>query len=289
MSYVHLVARIRQRRPILNDWTRASALWRRLLEAFPHALSWVLMPEHLHLLTPEAGGLRGKLSRVCQSFSLSFKLGAGTWDPVPEPEPVRDLSHLKRQVRYVHLNPSRRGLNRDPLDWVWSTHRDWLNPSSFLAHRIKPVLDRWKWSRARFHDYVSSDPTCSVTGTPMLLPSKELNLSRDVSLQSVLRALLGVSRLPIEELIQQPRGRDLLLALARQLTPYSQSELALSLGLSRGAVTYAVRRAAKREELQSYLEQVRRALLDPRLTLRTPSPAVLSALLNDPFKREGSV
>jgi hypothetical protein len=90
----------------------------------------------------------------------------------PEPERIPDLHHLKRQIRYVHLNPCRARLAGDPLQWEWSTHRDlagcvsdpWPDPE-LLRHCFQ--APRARLAEAA-HAYISSDPSVTVTGSPSI-------------------------------------------------------------------------------------------------------------------------
>ena len=36
---------------------------------------------------------------------------------------VRDLDELTREIEYIHRNPVRRGLAKEPTDWAWSSAR----------------------------------------------------------------------------------------------------------------------------------------------------------------------
>jgi hypothetical protein len=153
--------------------------WDRLRLAFPAALAAALMPDHFHLIAPHHPRAQDRLSAMLARLSQVHGLRAGTWEPVPEPELIPNRAHLRRQLRYVALNPCRDRLCRDPLEWLWSTHRDIAGA----------VFDPWVTSNAvaavlgenstgffrRHHLYVSSDPSVSVTGTkiPQAAPPRE--------------------------------------------------------------------------------------------------------------------
>ncbi|MFG0326170.1 MAG: transposase [Phycisphaerales bacterium JB037] len=115
-----------------------------------HALelfAWVVMPEHVHLLvrpSPES-----KLADALRSLKTSVaKQVLGRWRDSRAPileelragrgavrlwqrgggfdRNVRDTSELCREVRYIHLNPVRRELVKNPEDWKWSSVRWWM-------------------------------------------------------------------------------------------------------------------------------------------------------------------
>jgi hypothetical protein len=89
--------------------------------------------------------------------------------PLGEPGVVAGRQHLARQVRYVHLNPCRAGLVRDPLAWPWSTHRGVVGAEVdpwVTADRLAAVFDRGTRGFAEwFHGYVSGDPAAAPEGT----------------------------------------------------------------------------------------------------------------------------
>ncbi len=178
----HTVSRTPVRSPEAADW-----LWLRLRAAFPSVIAACLMPDHLHLLlSPEcAAGLSSRLGRVLGGFSRHVGLPL-CWAPVAEPTPIPNLEHLRRTVRYIHMNPWREGLVTDPLCWPWSTHRDaigaryspWLDAPT-LAQQLRFGASRFAET---FHQYATKDrdlepeikefprPLQSV-GVPALAPS----------------------------------------------------------------------------------------------------------------------
>ncbi len=148
-------------------------MWGRLRAAFPSVLAAILMPDHGHVIHPRTNRVR--VSTLLARFSQRFRLGPGYWAPVPEPEVIPNRLHLLRQVRYVALNPCRDKLCRDPLAWLWSTHRDvmgavtdpWVTPGALAAALGDPASG---FAR-RHHAYVSADPSVHVEGTPSPRPA----------------------------------------------------------------------------------------------------------------------
>jgi REP element-mobilizing transposase RayT len=193
----HLVAHASAGRQPLADPRVADRLWLQLRGAFPAALAAVLMPDHLHLLVPAAGardsgrrlsralGWLQRWLRLPQPMRLAGVPRAGLpappgapgprlWRRLPEPESLPDPKHLLRTVRYIHLNPCRDRLARDPLEWPWSTHRDvcgaaadpWVTPARLARALGRPEFGFAEW----LHGYVSSDPAVHVAGTRLPEP-----------------------------------------------------------------------------------------------------------------------
>ncbi len=177
-SLVHYAARTRDGRRVFLDFEKAAWMWARLRARFPRALASVLMPEHLHLLAH--AGRSEELRQLLARFAQRFGYGP-LWGPVNDSPPIVAHEKVARNVRYIHLNPSRRGLSL-PLEWAWSTHRDIVGASA-LPWVTEPSLHPYfEWAeenfRQRFHAYVSSDPTVSVEGTRLPNPQSFACLDR---------------------------------------------------------------------------------------------------------------
>jgi len=107
-------------------------------------VGYVVMPEHVHLLLGEPE--RGNPSQVMQAIKQSFtrrllgrlracddlRLGS-SWHAVLDNGHIWQarfydfvvFTEKKRieKLRYMHRNPVKRGLTRDPQQWEWSSYR----------------------------------------------------------------------------------------------------------------------------------------------------------------------
>ncbi len=201
-----------------KDFQTASAVWNALRENFPDALAAILMPNHLHLILPAKtesktrrrfAGIMGPVSKSCEV--------SGLWQPMPPPAQIPDRLHLRRQIRYVALNPCRSDLCSDPLEWIWSTYRDvmgatvnpWVN-----AETIVEVLnERQKGFAVRFHAYVSGDPSVAIEGTkpPVAATSKPWPFE---SIGEILYAAAATLQVPPSQVQNRSALRDLFVQLA---------------------------------------------------------------------------
>ena len=105
---------------------------------------YVVMPEHVHLLVSEppretlaeamhylklSFSKRLRSLRICAPGSPLFwdNLGSqkvGTfWQKRYHDRNVRDAHEFSVKLRYLHRNPVKRGLVKDPRDWKWSSFR----------------------------------------------------------------------------------------------------------------------------------------------------------------------
>ena len=90
--------------------------------------TWVIMPNHMHLVIDVCEKPLSKLVGVWKGKSarrINALLGRGGWlwqedyfDTL-----IRDDEHLKKAVRYTEQNPAKARLVMDPRDWLWSSAR----------------------------------------------------------------------------------------------------------------------------------------------------------------------
>ena len=129
------------------------ALYRDLLGAHCAAAgveiwSWVLMPNHVHLiLTPgDPDGLRRALSAVHRRYAghvharlkRTGHFWQGRFGCV-----AMDEAHLGAALRYVALNPVRAGLAARAADWPWSSVHTHLGRIDDGITARDPVLSRY--------------------------------------------------------------------------------------------------------------------------------------------------
>ncbi len=267
--------------------------WSRVRDAFPEALAACLMPNHLHLL------VRSSPSRARQVFrgvASGFARGYGyrrLFEGVAHTEVRDDPKHLARQIRYIHLNPTRAGLVADPLAWPRSTHRGTcggeLDPWG-PAERVRGALN-WPESGAsfvrRFHGYVSSDPSVHVEGTPSP-QAQRVNVSRqcpDAPLEAVFRAAFAAT----------PWSDRSVKLCAAVLLASSEGWTTLQIAAGLGISLRAVQRYARRED-EPLLRVATTCLNDTRLRAevdasmrRSRGPATGSTTRSAPWAEHQSV
>jgi hypothetical protein len=217
----------------------AAALWTRLRPLASGCEAMCLMPNHIHLLTTRQ--IRGPLAQVLAGHARSLNHAGGRvrLESVPHCEPCEDPKKIRRQARYIHLNPCRARLVEDPLAWTWSTYRDCIGLS---ARSVRgPVADI-----ARLHSYVSSDPSVATQGSELPNGVPEPNLEQ-------LRAAVSEwLRVPMTHTLRRTPARRLWLSAAKAVVPASDSELARRVGVNRSTLsrTPALSRAELRPLLQ---------------------------------------
>ena len=115
-----------------KDRTRFCLLLQEGIERFGHRIhAFCLMTNHVHLAI-QMGGI--PLSRIMQNLSFRYTRWAnwrqkrsghlfqGRYKAVL----VDADSYLEELTRYIHLNPVRAGIVKEPEDYPWSGHRAYL-------------------------------------------------------------------------------------------------------------------------------------------------------------------
>ncbi|HEY3355432.1 MAG TPA: hypothetical protein VGQ83_19435 [Polyangia bacterium] len=246
--------------------------WNRLRAAFPEALGAMLMPDHPHLIldVDDIDAARRRLAAVLGGLTRSPACGCGTpmFRPVPAARAIADVRHLRRTVRYLALNPCREGLCRDPLSWLWSTHRDVIGAVVDPWVTAARLADALRLPRRGFavahHAYISGDPSVDLSGTPFPRPAPASAIPI-VALGVVRQAVALALRGSVEDVGLRPVARRLFVQLARQQGWRQPRLLAEACGVTPGAVRLLAARPG------AGLAAAQLCLGDPRL-LTMPSP-----------------
>lgn len=255
---LHVVAQARPGTLIFRDWKEGLLLWRALAkQACFHAL--VVMPDHLHALVKNVKDQQ-RLVPALVGYAQARNAGRGEHGPVwsegVKATPVGGIQHVRRSVRYLHLNPTRRGLVKDPLAWPLSTHRDFVG----LAIPATRIQVR---NPERFHEWVSADPSVKLDGTA--LPESDLLPGAGFpSLESIRTAVVSLTRRMPEELCRRGAARTLLIQAARELSDARPGVIARFAGVERSSVRRTP--AGKIRDLRL----VERVLEDSRFFLLQP-------------------
>lgn len=227
-----------------NHWA-----WNHLRKQFPHALGAVLMPNHLHLILPHHS--QGANRVVRENFvgfmgAISKKQGIPQlWQPISDPHVLSDRFHLKRTVRYVALNPCRRKLCADPLEWIWSTYRDIFGASVNLwlgdAKLARVLEESQRGFKVRFHAYVSGDPSVAIQGTPPPFAAIPKQMTEE-PIRHIISAAAAALRVPSAEITKEGPLRNLFIQLAYRQGWQQTALLAKITGMSQQGLRGNIRR-----------------------------------------------
>src|SRR5580693_7202257 len=85
---------------------------------------YVVMPDHIHLLVSEPK--KALLCKAIQALKLSVSVQSRQrpfWQARYYDFNVHNEAKRVEKLRYMHRNPVKRGLVREPEDWPWSSFR----------------------------------------------------------------------------------------------------------------------------------------------------------------------
>jgi hypothetical protein len=186
------------------------------------------------------------------------------WQPVGEPTIVSDKHHLRRQIRYVALNPCRKKLCEDPLSWYWSTYREVMGVAperEGSARCLARILgDPLAPFRVRFHAYVSGDPSVSITGTPFPDPAEPTQFA-EKSIGEILSASASALRIDPHQIRREGPLRLLFVHMAHR---HGWTQTAL-LAEYCGVGTHAIRKMLKKPIPTAQIRAADLCLGDERL------------------------
>ena len=216
-NVVHLAGRAHLGKWPLRSRAHQRILWEKLRAAFPReVLAAVCMENHVHLVVQTGdrpGGerfARQRLSQQLRAFSRECFAGGSIWAPCEEVEPIRDMQKLETVIRYVHLNPCRAGLTRDPWSWEFSTLYDHTEPgvNPWVRASVHSILARGRRSWAERHsNFVLQDPTVD----PACLRERRQSLLglRSLGLDAVAQVIARVHSCELSALQSPGAPRDL--------------------------------------------------------------------------------
>ena len=202
----HLVARALPDTLLFRNWTEGLMLWRVVTGTFEgEIVALCVMPDHVHLILPHADPSQ-RLARAMAAFAKARNARRSqrgpVWQTHPTPRAIPDDSHLRRTIRYVHLNPCRARLASDPLAWPLSTHRDRVGFAAEPVVEVRP-------DPGRFHHTVSADEKVRPEGT--LLPTTQF---RDFTWEAVVDVASALFRRPPEDVTLRGPMRTIALKTA---------------------------------------------------------------------------
>jgi REP element-mobilizing transposase RayT len=155
-----------------------------------HVFAYCLMGNHFHLLiqvadSPLYSGMHHFLTRYSLYFNHRHDRRGHLFQSRYTTPLCRQDSYLGILLRYIHLNPLRSGLVKNPAEWIWSGHRgliglidDDLLDSSVLADLRGESLSELRGAylsslteenqKAPYRDYAEGIGHSAMSETPTL-------------------------------------------------------------------------------------------------------------------------
>ena len=91
-----------------------------------NVFGYVVMPTHVHMLVaePDKASLSVAMQILKQRFSKT-RTEEFVWEPRYYDFNVRTEKKRIEKLRYIHRNPVRDGLVKEPDEWKWSSFRSY--------------------------------------------------------------------------------------------------------------------------------------------------------------------
>jgi putative transposase len=145
-GFVFITTTVRNWLPVFADDNLACLLITQFAEStvlfHSDIIAYCLMPSHLHAvvylekisnLSNLMGAFKSLSSRLIKSNCpdyLKTKLYYGDsfhlWKPRFDDYVFRNFDQLRIKITYIHDNPVRANLVENPIDWKYSSARDWM-------------------------------------------------------------------------------------------------------------------------------------------------------------------
>lgn len=170
----HIIGRGNRRQDIFEeecDWER---FWNSLLAELAAegvlVIALCLMTNHYHtVLEGEMEAISRAMHRAQTSHAAYMNKKYGRTGHLFEDRfksyPCDPELGLKPLVRYVHRNPVRAGLVREPEQWRWSTHNEYLAPDSAAPSGRGLLLGRFGTDERRAREAYREDMKASPRPT----------------------------------------------------------------------------------------------------------------------------
>lgn len=266
--------------------------------------AYCLMSNHYHvcLRTPE-----GNLSRVMrhldglytQRFNRSHGRDGVLFRGRYKAIVVDAEEYLAAVVRYIHLNPVKAGLVKEPQGYAWGSHKAYLRSREAPRWlKVKEVLERFSDIR-EFHEFVLSgneealerfysqgrqSPVLGGEGFREQLMRKLGRMSREnpryervgvrPSVERVLKGVAQLYRVKMEDILGGRRGREnearkVGMYLVKQMCDLTLQQITEQFGVgSYGAVGWACHEVQLKAEsnrgFQKQVEQIKALICQPK-------------------------
>ncbi len=259
-AFYHIIVRGNQRQDIfLDDHDRDEYLRRLRRYKKVHGFNlyaYVLMTNHIHLLMETVQAPISKIMQVLSfGYTQYFNRKHGKSGHLFQGRYKSFLcdkdAYMLELVRYIHLNPVRAGMVKDPDDYRWSSHHQYLKASGGLAD-VDDVLQQFSKNRVKstmvYNNFMkvpsnsSSDSSFYKVTDQQILGDEEfvdkitekLNWKDKQiikpSLDKIIDTVCKVSGITIEDMLSSRRQSDIrharrLLIKTCQEADYKLSEL----------------------------------------------------------------
>ncbi len=243
MLALHLRAEIQSPSRDLRGPELAPILWAALRRRLPEVYAAAVLPRRVEVVVPSCDPLlaRRAIGQAGAELQRLAGLPSGLWAPPRLPEPIDRVDVLRGRVVGLSAAECRAQLAVDPLEPIWSTHRDlmgacvrgWVDPRR-LSGALRLRVERLRpWLGAALGGQPGLSAAACVpprAAPPTLRPSHNLE---DVAL-----AAATAFRQPVSRVGQVGAVQALYVALARHVGWRDAGAIAERAGIVPAAVPH---------------------------------------------------
>lgn len=290
-AFYHVMARGNHRESILKDDSDRERFLKKLLEYKERygfiLYAYTLMGDHIHLLIevrkePISRIMQGLLQSYTQWYNHKYKTVGHLFQGRYKAILCDKNSYLLNLVRYIHLNPVRAGIVKEPAKYKWSSHRIYLGlalskivDTEFVLSQFSPRLrESRKIYQSFVLEWINEGKREDFYGTidqrflgeedfieeVKKKSGKELLIEDDVlknkTLDEIAKEVEKLTGVTLSDLCNRNRkkeiveARSLFVRLALLYTKYKRKEIAEYLGRVPRIIPYLVGKLSD-EKLQS--------------------------------------
>ena len=156
------------------------AVLKETLEKYPfYLLSYCLMSNHVHLHIETIDIDPGKIMKHLNMkyaifFNNKYNFVGHLFQGRYRSETIETDSHNLQTSKYIHLNPVRANMAERPLDYLWSSYREYLGQNKTGMVAKEKILGHFKTSSSRLYqqyvereiEYISTPANLATPATP---------------------------------------------------------------------------------------------------------------------------
>lgn len=243
-AFYHVIIRGNQRQTIFRDeadcWKLLNILSHYKNECGFLIYAYVFMDNHVHLLVetkdiPLSKIFQGINQRYTMYFNKRYALVGHLFQGRYKAILCDKDEYLLALIKYLHSNPVRAGIVKEPGDYKWSSHRDYArgNPTSMVAadQVLQMFADDKLRARKFYREYVNDG---------ILLGKEDIYNTVD-------QRILGNEQF-VEKVVEKSRGK---IVQRHKKHEYSLAEMAGVIGRSSGITLNQLREQNKNRQIAS--------------------------------------
>ncbi len=158
-------------------------------------MAYCLMGNHLHLLMQEGEESLEQIFkrigvRYVYWYNIKYNRTGHLFQDRFKSEPVDDDNYFLTVLRYIHQNPVKAGICEDPLQYKWSSYRDYLSDDTgltYTAFGLSLFHENREKAKELFTSYMQADETANCLD--FALENKRIT---DKEAQDLLKEVCGV-------------------------------------------------------------------------------------------------